>query len=83
MRVFYAYSFDMSKRKGGTMYDKLKGRIVEKYGSQSKFARKMGVHPVSVNQKMVGKVGFTVENIRKWSEMLDIDRDEIGRYFFE
>lgn len=65
------------------MYDKLRGRIVEKYGSQSNFARKMGVHPVSVNQKMLGNVGFTVENIRKWSEMLDISRDEIGAYFFE
>ena len=64
------------------MYAKLRGRIVEKYGSQSAFADAIGLSKNITNKKLNGKVGISSDDIKRWSSLLDIDRDEIGLYFF-
>ena len=43
-------------------YKKLRGRIVEKYGSQKNFADILGVSENSVSKKMQGKTGFSQED---------------------
>lgn len=63
-------------------YDKLRGRIIEKYGSQEKFAEVIGISSNSMSKKMNGKIGFSQKDIVKWSELLDIDKAEISSYFF-
>ncbi len=63
-------------------YDKLRGRIVEKFGSQSKFAEFIGVSEITVSKKMNGKVQFDQDDIVLWCDALDIPITEAGYYFF-
>lgn len=63
-------------------YNKLRGRIVEKYGSQRKFANVLNISITSMTNKMTAKTGFSQEDIETWSELLDIDQSEYGAYFF-
>lgn len=73
----------MAGQEGGNMsYSKLKGRIIEKFGSQRQFASQMSVSNTTLTRKMTGKVGFSQSDIVEWCKALDIDRSEIGLYFF-
>lgn len=63
-------------------YDKLRGRITEKYGSAGKLGKALNLSRTSMSLKLNGKRGFTQSDIIKWSELLDIPTDEIGAYFF-
>lgn len=63
-------------------FRKLKGRIIEKYGSQTEFVRAFGVSENTFSMKMNNKVRFTTDDIVKISDMLDIPKDDVGEYFF-
>lgn len=63
-------------------YKKLRGKIVEKYGTQGKFAEKLGITETTVSRKMNMNTSFSTEDILKWSELLEIPKDDIGEYFF-
>lgn len=63
-------------------YNKLRGRIVEKFGSQAKFADKLGISTTSLSKKMQCKTGFSQEDIELWAHLLDIGRTEFSDYFF-
>ena len=63
-------------------YNKLRGRIIEIYGSQYNFANRLGVSENSVSKKMNGKTGFSQADIVKWSLLLKVKIDEYGEYFF-
>lgn len=63
-------------------YNKLRGRIVEMYGSQRKFAEKLGQSNNSVSKKMNCKTEFSQEDIVQWSELLGVNKDEYAEYFF-
>lgn len=63
-------------------YRKLRGKIVEKYGSQEKFSEVLGISKNSLSLKLNGKTGFSQADIIKWSGLLDIDVSEYGEYFF-
>lgn len=63
-------------------YNKLRGRIIEIYGSQSEFSKKIGQSEQSITAKLSGRSSFTQGNIITWSEALDIDQSDIGSYFF-
>ena len=63
-------------------YNKLRGRIVEKFGSQAAFSKEIGQSEQIVTAKLAGRSSFTQDNIIKWSEALDIDQNDIGSYFF-
>jgi len=64
-------------------YSKLKGRIVEKFGTQGKFAEALGVNQMTVSRKLNGENAFTRKDMLIWAELLSIDRADIGSYFFE
>ena len=66
------------------MFDtsKLRGRIVEKYGSQSAFADAVGNSVSFISQYMNGKKQLDQTTMNKWIEALDIPDDEIRAYFF-
>lgn len=66
----------------GFEYNKLRGRIVEKYGTQAKFAQELGISPTAMSEKMTGKTMFSQKDIDQWRKLLDIDSDDIGIYFF-
>ena len=63
-------------------YNKLRGRIVEMYGTQGKFAEKLGISKNSVSKKMNCKTEFSQEDIIRWSMLLNVKKDEYGEYFF-
>lgn len=63
-------------------YSKLLGRIVEKVGTQGEFAAAIGLSERSVSLKLNGKVGWKQTEIEKACEILSIDRECIGDYFF-
>jgi transcriptional regulator with XRE-family HTH domain len=73
-------------RKGGNemtyTYNKLRGRIVEMYGTQGKFAEKLGISKNSVSKKMNCQTEFSQEDIIRWSMLLNVKKDEYGEYFF-
>lgn len=63
-------------------YRKLRGRIVEIFGSQGKFAEELKVTENTVSRKLNGSVGFSQDDIILWSKMLKIEKEELGVYFF-
>lgn len=62
--------------------NKLRGRIVERYRTQTAYARALGITKDALSRKMTGKNGMSQDDIVRWCDLLDIDRDEIGEYFF-
>lgn len=63
-------------------YAKLKGRIVEKYGSQENFAKAAGISNVTVSLKLNGKKSFSQKDIINWSKLLDIDLHDVGDFYY-
>lgn len=63
-------------------YAKLKGRIKEKYGTQERFAKAIGLTPTTFSYKINGKTKWGQDEIVKAAELLEISQDEIVEYFF-
>lgn len=61
---------------------KLRGRIVEKFGSQKAFVDAGYATPSCLSQYLNGKMSLNQQTIDKWIEALDIPADEIHLYFF-
>ena len=51
-------------------YGRLKGRIIEKFGSQKKFAETMGCSEATITKKLTNSVGFDTEEIVLWCRTL-------------
>ena len=66
------------------MYDssKLRGRIVEKYGTQGAFAEAAHRSISFVSQYMNGKVLLDQKTIDEWCALLEISSIDIPVYFF-
>ncbi len=64
-------------------YRKLKGKIVEKYGTQKAFADALDISENSLSLKLNGKTGFSQKDIVKWSLLLGIDQAEYQSFYFE
>lgn len=63
-------------------YAKLRGAIREYFGTEGAFARAIGRSPNYVSKVFQGKSNFDAVDISKSAELLQIEPDEIGRYFF-
>lgn len=63
-------------------YRKLRGRIKERFGTQSAFAKAMGLSDVSVSNKLNNNVEWGQEEIEKSVIALDIAYTDIHSYFF-
>lgn len=63
-------------------YNKLRGKIVEVFGSQTEFAEALGVSRTIMSQKINGKTGFSQSDIEKWANLLGIKQEDYGAYFF-
>ena len=64
-------------------YSKLRGRIVEKYGSVAKFSEKTKIKYPAVIRKLAGETAFTQEDIYEWCDLLDIDIGSVPIYFLQ
>lgn len=65
-------------------YNKLRGRIIEKFGTIRAFAEAYGISYVTMSGKLNNKVAISPSDIVKMSspEFLDIQPCEIHEYFF-
>ena len=63
-------------------YSKLRGRIIEKYGTQREFAKANHLSDRSISLKLNNGIGLSQEEILKWCRMLDIEANKIPIYFF-
>ena len=63
-------------------YSKLLGRIVEKYGTQSSFAKALSISEHSLSLKLNNKRDFKQREIIAACQLLEIATDEIDAYFF-
>lgn len=63
-------------------YRKLKGRIKEKYDTQDRFAKALGIGRVSLSQRLNNNLDFSQKEILRASELLEIPTEEIPAYFF-
>jgi transcriptional regulator with XRE-family HTH domain len=63
-------------------YSKLRGRIVEKYGSISAFAKATNVSFVTASNRLNNKTEWKSSDIMEAAEVLDIALDDVRDYFF-
>jgi len=63
-------------------YAKLRGRIIEKFGTLYAFAEKIGISNVGMSKKLNGKIGFSQQDIEEWAKELEIPKAEYIDYFF-
>lgn len=61
---------------------KLRGRIVEKFGTFEQFANALGISRPTLSLKLGGRVDWSSEQIEKAIALLDLKKDDIGEYFF-
>jgi len=64
-------------------YSKLRGRIVEVFGSQGKFAEAMDWSERTLSLKMTGKVPWKQSDICEAIKLLGLSKDDITAYFFK
>lgn len=64
-------------------YSKLKGRIIEKYGKQYIFAKKMGWSERTLSLKINGKRVWKQSEIANAIILLDLTEVDIPEYFFK
>jgi hypothetical protein len=63
-------------------YSRLKGRIIEKFGTLGNFAPVMDWTIVTQQKKMKNRVPWTQRDIMAACEVLEISAEEIPAYFF-
>lgn len=63
-------------------YSKLRGKIVEKFGSQKEFAKYIGKSEQTITAKLNDRADFSQDDIIEWCDALDIEAIDIGNYFF-
>lgn len=73
----------INNEKTSINFDKLKGKIKEVVGTQSKFAEYMGWNEATATNKLNNITYFTQPEILKACSILHIDYDKIPEYFFE
>ena len=64
------------------LYRRLRGRIVEKFVSQARFARAMGMTPQMLSARLTGRSAFTSGEVWYACKLLEIEDGKIGYYFF-
>lgn len=62
-------------------YSKLKGRIIELFGTRKAFAEYLHKSEVLVCKKLNNKSSFSQQSMDEWGKALQIDVSEYGVYF--
>lgn len=65
-----------------TKHQKLRARIVEKYGTCSNFAKALNCSKQSVSGFLNNKHGIPAKTLERWAAALDIPVKDYGIYFF-
>ena len=62
-------------------YSKLRGRIVEKFGTYTAFFKRLDITPMQGSKKLNGKAGFSQDDMVTWGNLLELDLSDIGPFF--
>ena len=62
-------------------YRKLRGRIIEQFGTYGAFYEKLDITDIQASKKLGGKAGFSQDDMVRWSGLLGADISEIGPLF--
>lgn len=63
-------------------YSRLRGRIIEKFGSQKFFCEAIHMSPTALTLRLSGKTYFTQGEIARANKLLEIPVGAISEYFF-
>lgn len=63
-------------------YSRLRGRIVEKFGTLTAFYKNLSYTEEMAYRKINNRAGFSQEDIVEWCGILDIDLKDVGSYFY-
>lgn len=63
-------------------YSKLRGRIVEKFGTLENFSKEVKISNHTISKYMNNKIPWKQTNISKAVQVLEIPPEEIPSYFF-
>ena len=64
-------------------HSKLRGKIREKLGSESKLAKRIGLSPTSLSYRLNNGVEFSSTEMYQIISVLGLENFEIREYFFE
>lgn len=64
-------------------YAKLKGRIIERFGSLSNFAKAIGKTKQWLYSRFKNKKGMSIKEVILFCDMLEIPYCDIPLYFFD
>lgn len=64
-------------------YDKLRGRIKEKFGTLEKFANALGIGTTTLNSRLKSETFFNQNEILKSGELLNLSKKELDEIFFD
>lgn len=64
-------------------YKKLKGLIIEKYGTQKSFSLELGISSNSLTSKLNGTFPWKDREISKCCAILGIEQSKVSEYFFK
>lgn len=67
---------------GNFDYSKLRGRIIEKFGTIESFAKKARITPTTIGRKLSGASAWKQNEIYVSCKLLEIPNSEIPIYFF-
>lgn len=63
-------------------YSRLRGRIIEKYGTQGAFSRALGVSERTMSLKLNNRIFFSQDEINKSLFLLGLSIRDVQEYFF-
>ena len=63
-------------------YRKLIGRIIEKFGSRTAFAKAANISERALSSKLNNKARLTQDDIAHWIKLLEIPESDVYPYFF-
>lgn len=61
---------------------RIRGKIIEKYGSCKEFSKHVAESPTTISRLLRGHGVFTQYIIYEWAVVLGMSREDIGYYFF-
>ena len=63
-------------------YNKLRGKIVEVFGTQDNFAKRLGISTNALSRKLNNKISLSQKEVIQWAELLGICEKDYKAYFF-
>ena len=64
------------------LHNELRAKMLIKGITQDTLSKEMKLSATALNRKLNGRVGFLIDEAEKIGEILNIEQEDLGRYFF-